>query len=266
MRLGCCGSMISPASDPIGVAIVEALAAMGFDYVELSLAGMMDLPETVFAEVARRVERSGIRCEACNNFFPVRVRLTGAEARLSAAIEYATAALDRAVRLGVRVIVFGSSGAKNVPAGFDPGAAWKQIVELLGSLGPLAEARGITIAIEPLNRRESNIVNLASEGLRLVRAVNHPQVQILVDYYHLMLEGENPAIVAEAGAALRHLHLARVEGRTFPITADDDCIRFFQFVRQIGYGGRCSIEAYTRDFAADAPQALRVLREVTQGL
>jgi len=264
MRLGCCGSMISPATDPIGIGIVEALAGMGFDYVELSLAGLMALPQRAFDDVARRIERSGIRCEACNNFFPARVRLTGAEARLPAAVAYATAALERAARLGVGVIVFGSSGAKNVPAGFDPGAAWQQIVELLGNLGPPAEARGITIAIEPLNRRESNLVNLAAEGLRLVREVNHPNIQLLVDYYHLMVEGEAPEIVAGAGAALRHLHVARVEERAFPTQPDHGIRRFFQLVRQAGYGGRCSIEAYSRDFAAEAPQALRLLREVTQ--
>jgi sugar phosphate isomerase/epimerase len=145
------------------------------------------------------------------------------------------------------------------------GAAWKQIVELLGKLGPLAASRGITIAIEPLNRAESNIVNLASEGLRLIREVNHPNVQLLVDYYHLMMEREDPAIIAEAGPALRHLHLARVEGRAFPLQPDEDFSRFFQWVRQIGYAGRCSVEAYTHDFAADAPPALRMLREATEG-
>jgi len=253
--------MISPESDPIGIEIVETLAEMGFDYIELSLAGLMALPEAAFADAARRIEFSGIRCEACNNFFPAPVRLTGAAASLPAAVEYALAAMDRAAHLGVRVIVFGSSAAKNVPAGFDQGTAWKQIVELLATLGPPAEVRGITIAIEPLNRKESNIVNLASEGLRLIREVNHPNVQLLVDYYHLMMEREDPAIIAEAGASLRHLHLARVEGRAFPLQPDEGFSRFFQCVRQIGYAGRCSVEAYTHDFAADAHQALRMLRE-----
>jgi len=36
-RFGCCGSMIAPASDPVGLAIVEDLAAFGYDYIELSL-------------------------------------------------------------------------------------------------------------------------------------------------------------------------------------------------------------------------------------
>lgn len=264
MRLGCCGSMISPSSDPIGVGIVEDLARFGFDYIELSLAGMADLAEPDFAALARRVAASGIACEACNKFFPPRVRLTGAAASLAAALEYARPAMDRAARLGVQIIVFGSSGAKNVPAGFDMTAAGKQLVELLQHVGPLAQERGITIAIEPLNRQESNIINLASEGLELVRAVHHPHVQLLIDYYHLMMEHEDPAVIVRAGAAVRHLHVAQVERRTFPAHGDADLRRFFRSVGKAGCDARCSVEAYTTHFAGEAPLALQLLREVTR--
>ena len=60
---------------------------------------------------------------------------------------------------------------------------------------------------------ESNLVNTAAEGLRLAREVNHPNIQLLVDYYHLALEKENPEIILEAGPAVRHLHFAKVTGR-----------------------------------------------------
>ena len=93
LRLGCCGSMISPATDPVGVEIIEALAQFGFDYIELSLSDLAALPPPAFTRLKQRIERSGIPCEACNNFFPPRVRLTGSEARLPAALDYAQAAM-----------------------------------------------------------------------------------------------------------------------------------------------------------------------------
>jgi D-psicose/D-tagatose/L-ribulose 3-epimerase len=264
MRFGCCGSMISPTTDPVGIEVVELLAQIGFDYIELSLADLAALPGTAFAVLRRRIERSGIRCEACNNFFPPRVRLTGNDARLPAALEYATATMDRAFSLGARIVVFGSSAAKNVPSGFPIGAAWRQIVELLQHLGPLAAPRDITIAIEPLNQTESNIVNRAAEGLRLVREVNHPNIQLLVDYYHLSMEQESPEIILEAGPAVRHLHFAQVVGRAFPREQDENSTRFFDCLRRIHYDGRCSVEAYTRDFAADAPRALQTLKALAR--
>jgi D-psicose/D-tagatose/L-ribulose 3-epimerase len=265
MRFGYCGSMISPATDPIGIESIESAMEAGFDYVELSLSDCTALPEDRFAALVRRLDGSGIRCEACNNFFPRTVRLTGAEARLPVALDYAGLALDRAARLGARIVVFGSSGAKNVPVGFPQASAWSQLVDLLLHLGPVAGSRDITIAIEPLHRLESNIVNLAAEGLRLAREVNHPNIQLLIDYYHLSMEHEAWEIIAQAGEAIRHLHFAQVEGRRFPSEQNSaDYTRFFETIRSTRYSGRCSIEAYTDDFPGDARRALGVLRRIAE--
>jgi D-psicose/D-tagatose/L-ribulose 3-epimerase len=262
MRFGCCGSMISPATDPVGVEIVEKLAAFGFDYIELSLAHIAEMEEESFRHLADRVAKSGLRCEACNNFFPPRVRLTGPDASLPRAHEYAGRAIERAARLGAKIIVFGSSGAKNVPPGFPHDRAWRQIVELLRTIGPLAARHGVTIAIEPLNRQESNIVNLASEGLRLAREVDHPNVQLLVDFYHFRKEDEPFEVLGEAGSAIRHTHFAELQARAFPTEEQEGYGRFFECLHRIRYDGRCSIEAYTQDFVTDAPKALANLRRI----
>ena len=254
--------MISPSTDPVGVEIVEALAEIGYDYIELSLSDLTALPEPAFAGLVERVNRSGLRCETCNNFFPRRISLTGDQARLNHALAYAAEAMDRAARIGADTIVFGSAGAKNVPAGFSPDVAWRQIVALLQHLGPMAASRGLTIAIEPINRQEANIVTLAVEGLRLAREVNHPQVQLLVDYYHLMIEKEDCGILSQVGPALRHVHFAKVKGRSFPDRMEDEYLRFFRRLQQIGYAQRCSIEAYTTDFATDARRALPLLKQL----
>jgi len=265
MRFGCCGSMISPAADPIGIEVIDSLAEIGFDYIELSLRDLAALPETAFNELSRRVAGSGIGCEACNNFFPAPVRLTGTDANPGAALEYARKAMARAARLGADTVVFGSSAARNVPDGFPHDAAWRQLVELLRNLGALAEGCGMTIAIEPLTKLESNIINLASEGLLLGRAVDRPSVRLLVDYYHLTLEKEDPSVILQAGADVRHVHIAKVDGRVFPREKDGGLVRFFSCLRQIRYGGKCSVEAYTDDFRPDARRALRILKELEEG-
>jgi len=87
MRLGCCGSMISPAVDPVGIDIVEDLKDFGFDYIELAMSGVAALSDSEFTALAGRLKKVGLPCEACNNFFPPRLRLTGAEARLATAVE-----------------------------------------------------------------------------------------------------------------------------------------------------------------------------------
>ena len=254
--------MISPSTDPIGVDIIESLAEAGFDYVELSLRDLVKLEEGRFSALARRVEGSGIRVEACNNFFPAEIPLTGPGARLDAALDYAAAAMERAARLGVRVIVFGSSEARNIPQGFSRSEAWNQLVDLLRNMGPLADRCGLAVAVEPLNTRESNILNLASEALRMIREVNDPRIKLLVDFYHMGMENEDPGIMIEAGAAVGHVHFAKVRGRVFPDEADEASLRFFSLLKRIGYSGRCSVEATTMSFDFDSRRALRLLKEM----
>jgi len=260
MRFGCCGSMITPRQDLIGIEIIEDLAAIGFDYIELSIRDLTALPEAAFTQILKRIEASGIRCESCNNFFPARVRLTGPDASMPAAVAYATTIFERAAQLGVSEIVFGSADAKNVPAGFSHDDAWLQIVELLQALGPIAAKYGITVVIEPLNTRESNLICTAKEGLKLACEVNHPNIQLLIDYYHLRQANEDPGIVLEAGSTIRHLHFAEPIERGFPLEPAAEYETFFSNLRQIGYAGRCSIEAYTQNFVADAKRALAVMR------
>jgi len=260
MRFGCCGSMIAPETDPLGASIVEEAARLGFDYLELSLRDIMSLPEADRRDLRARLDHAGLPCEACNNFFPAHIRLTGPQADLRAALEYGRRALERAAGLGARVVVFGSSGARNVPEGYDMDSARDQLAGLLAALGPHAAALGVVIAVEPLRRQESNIINRLDEALRLVEELGHSSVGVLVDSYHLEAEAENSAVIALAGAAVRHVHVAEGKGRRFP-SSPGGLGPLFAELKRIGYDGRCSIEAYTEDFSTDARRALGFLKE-----
>ena len=254
--------MVSPTSDPIGANITEELAAAGFDYIELSLRDIADLPGADLEKLAARLAGAGLACEACNNFFPPTIRLTGPSADKSAILRYGDKALGAAARLGASVVVFGSSGARNVPQGFPLEAAWVQLRGLLSSLGPMAARHGITIAVEHLNRTESNIINSIAEGWLMTREVALPNVRVLADAYHLLHEKEDPKILAAIGPELAHVHVAQGEDRTFPAGSGGALGEFFANIRASGYTGRCSIEAFTHDLSRDAARALRTCRDL----
>jgi sugar phosphate isomerase/epimerase len=119
----------------------------------------------------------------------------------------------------------------------------------------------MTIAVEPLRREETNIINSAAEGLQLVEAIGDPNFQLMIDFYHLASEHEDAAIVRRAAAHLRHLHMANPQGRVFPHEwSEYDYAPFFAALRQIGYGARISVEASTTDLPGDAPRAIALLR------
>ncbi len=158
-------------------------------------------------------------------------------------------------------MVFGSGGARRVPDGFSKDEAFEQLVAFGKRIAPEARSHGITVAIEPLRREETNIINSAAEGLALVEAIGDPNFQLMIDFYHLASEKEHPAIVSRAKDHLRHLHMANPAGRVFPIAWEEyDYAPFFSTLRQAGYDRRISVEASTKDLAADAPRAIALLR------
>ena len=264
MRIGYCANMNAARPNGLGIESIETVADLGFDYIELPLAQLMALAEPEFQQLKDRVLASGIRCAACNNFFPADLRLTGEAVSAERVAAYYRTALERAQQLGAAIVVFGSSGARNVPAGFAKERAWNQLVELLRDMDPVARQYGITIVIEPLNRQESNIVNSVAEGLQLANEVRRDNIQLLVDYYHLSLANEDPAIVVTAGSAIRHVHFAEPQGRVFPKAESRPAYAaFVEALRQIHYAQRLSIEAFSADLRHDARTGLAFLKELT---
>lgn len=156
----------------------------------------MELSDADFAALCKRVERSGIRCEACNNFFPGRIRLTGPDVDEQAVRAYYAKALERAATLGVKSIVFGSAGAKRVPEGFDMDRAYQQVVQVTRETGEAAAKYGITIVIEPVRMPDCNIINTFAEGVQL-QDRRPRQRKGVIDFYHMVCEERKPRSTAE---------------------------------------------------------------------
>ncbi len=263
MKFGCCAGVGAQDPAKIGLERIPILKKLGFEFVELPLAQIMSLDEQAFRDgPVAMVEGCGLPCLCMNIFFPGSYRLTGPEADHDSAISYAQAAMERAARLGTKVIVLGSSGARNRPIGTSLQQGLDQMASFLSRLAPMAQSYDIVIAIEHLNRQESNLVNLYSESCALARQVNHKNVGALLDTYHMALGGEALSSVLDGGSLLRHVHVARALGRSLPCPGDEeDYPALFDALRKIGYDGPISLEAAARqDFEAEAAAALDLMR------
>lgn len=264
MRIGCCGSMICPEKDPVGIEILEPLAELGYDYIELSLRDLAVLPPADFENLRRRVERAPIACESCNNLIPPPLRVTGRDADVPRVMEYIEEAFSRAEALGAESIVFGSPLSKNVENGFPWEIAYQQLLDFAQVLGDAAARHGLFIAMEPINAGESNLLVSAKETCEFVRRADHPHIRLLVDYYHLGLDGETPDVLLEAGPWLQHIHFSGITPRAFPKSEEEDAgyAHFLGNLIRAGYESRISIEAYTRDFRRDAKEGLAFMRSL----
>jgi len=248
-----------------GLKNLEAAKAAGFDYVELSATEVAGLSDAEFDAAVARIKELGIATPAANLFIPASIKVTGPETDPAAQMAHVKKVLSRLSKLGVEIIVFGSGGARRVPDGFAKDEAFKQLVDFGRRAATEAKPYNITIAIEPLRKQETNIINSAGEGLELVNAIAHPNFQLMIDFYHLASEQEDPSIVLRAKDHIRHLHTANPQGRVFPLKWEEyDYAPFFANLRAIGYDKRISVEGNTKDLAVEAPQSIALLRRAFQ--
>lgn len=264
MRIGYCTNLLNTQADGTGSQFIKKGKAKGFDYIELPLAQMVALNDADYHYLKEKLSASGLGCEACNNFFPPHIRLTGNDVDYGKIEDYLAQALGKAAGLGVKVIVFGSPMSKNIPEGFPRDKAWSQLVELLRFIDPLAGENGITVAIEPISKGESNFINTAAEGLKLARDADRENIRLLIDYYHLALENENPEIILEAAPFLKHIHFADPQGRAYPQEVKDEYVAFVNLLKHVGYEGRISIEALSKDFDREAGHSVEIMRQLTR--
>lgn len=213
---------------------------------------------------------------ACNSFIPGRFRLTGPRADFKPALDYAETVLRRAEEVGVKYIVFGSGGARNVPGDYcakdrrnapDTEKGVVQFTEFCRELSKrVGDLQNVTVLVEPLRPRESNIINYVWQGAQVCGDVASPRVKLLADFFHMMMGREPADSIRAAGNLVRHCHIAEYSSRAFPgsdPSLDARYKPFFGALRDIGYSGGISCECNwvsTRDLPRKLEKALAVMR------
>jgi sugar phosphate isomerase/epimerase len=259
--------MITKTENVSGIDVVPVLKKLGYDYAELSLSHLCAMEETYFHRLRSLLKSIGLPVHACNNFFPPGVKLTGPDVDKEIIAGYLSKAFRRAGALGVKVIVFGSGQSRMVPQGFPRDEANRQLTDLLRNINQYAQEYEITVAIEPLRKQESNIVNTYREALNLAETTNAGNIKCLLDLFHLYEEEENISVIQADKKKLAHVHFAEPTGRVFPFPGNRPKYRdFFLQMREAGYNQRLSIEAYSGDFISDAKIALQLLKSIESEL
>lgn len=98
-----------------------------------------------------------------------------------------------------------------------------------------------------------------------MEAVNHPNLQLLVDLYHFDLEGESLSALEGYRGRLGHCHIASAQNsRLVPQPWDgQDYLPFFRALAAMGYEGRLSLEGDTRGGLPQIRSSLAYLRQLT---
>ena len=240
----------------------ELLKENGYAFAEAELRSflMPQNEEEDFAPNLETAQNAGIPIYSCNLFFPGDMRLTGEEVDMAAITRYTEVAMRRAKQIGIKIIVLGSGGARHIPEGFSHETARGRFIEICRKIGAIAQKNDVTIVIEPLNAAETNFITTVAEGLELVKEVDHPNIQLLADLFHMTRAGESPESIVKAGKYLRHCHIAENEQRTAPGIAGDDFTPYLEALKKISYKGNIALECRWDDMESQLPIAIAELK------
>lgn len=241
---------------------VDAVLDAGYDYIEVGASGFGGLE---VAEDLSGYEYRGI--EATNVFFPREIRLFGPEA--TPWEPYTERTIERASKLGVKTMVVGSGGARQIPEGHDVAACEADFVKIAGQMAKMAEPYGIAIAVEPLNAKECNLGN--DQG-KLARALADQGCGYCVDTFHLLhwWAGLTPMEPSPSKRFLNdqipflpvHVHLSDFPARSWPKKEDVVVKACIDRLLELGYDGRMSLEC-SLAWPEDLKPALEAMKALT---
>ncbi|MBA3945793.1 MAG: sugar phosphate isomerase/epimerase [Herpetosiphonaceae bacterium] len=254
---------------PIGCCVlpdqIRSLQAAGADYCELSISGaVMNGGPDAFELLKEQVAGLQPKLLAYNVFLPSSLKIVGPEVDRSQLESYVGQAFSRIRQLSVPgrpIVVMGSGRSRSIPETFSREVALDQLAEFLAWAGTLAQQHGVTLALEPLRRAESNVFNTISEAGMFLRERQLGALGLVADLYHMMAEHESLTTITAYADLIVHAHVADGNQRLPPGQSNYPIAEFLRSLRESGYQGACSIECTWQDFASEIGPALATMRE-----
>ena len=225
--------------------------AAGFDFVELLVPepGELDL-----AAARRALEGEGLGVALAARVNLDRNLCSDDEAKRRAGRDYLCYCIEVAHALGAAVVGGPLYGNPLVFAARAPHAVDESLrqrregwcVEGLCGAAPVAAAAGINLAVEPLNRFETDILNTTRQGVALMQLVNHAAVGLVLDTFHMNMEDDD--IAGAIRAAGRHLiHFQANENHRGHLgTGHIDWTGVVRALGDIDYRGWITLEPFRR--------------------
>ncbi|MEO7991462.1 MAG: sugar phosphate isomerase/epimerase family protein [Chryseolinea sp.] len=239
------------------------LHAFGYRYVVESTNKILSprkVSDQQFTDQLQIIKKLRVPLFATNLFIPGDLKVVGPNVNEQAVLTYVEIVLQRAQEANLKMIIWGSGGSRGVPEGFDRAKAKDQFISIAKKIATLAEKHNITLALENLNRTECNFINSVTEALEIVKAVDHKNLRLCIDLYHMAKEGESPDVIATTKKYVLYCEVAEKENRTPPGVHGDDFTPYFTALKKINYAGKIVIECRWENIATQGSSAYQALR------
>jgi hydroxypyruvate isomerase len=217
---------------------IRAAHGLGFNQVEFWMTSMHPVDEMAATLKELGMTASSVLAEPRTNF-----TLPGTD--LEPFREGLKLSIENAIKLGASRVVVGSGigfpGKKRQPQ-------LDLLIEVYSEAVKLAEAKGITLVMEPVNTRVDHpgaLLDRTSEAVYIAKGVASPNFKVLYDVYHSSVEGEDPIkILKEDAEWIDYIQFADAPGRGEPGSAGINWPAVIQAIEASGYTGPIGLEYY----------------------
>lgn len=146
----------------------------------------------------------------------------------------------------------------------DKPAIWARGVQSVKELARTAEDNDVQMCLEVVNRFETLVLNTAAEAVSFCEEVDHANVGILLDTFHMNIEEDNiAAAIRTAGGRLKHLHVG--EGnRKLPGEGSLPWPEIGNALREINFQGGVVMEPFYLS-GGQVGSEIKVWRDLSEG-
>jgi D-psicose/D-tagatose/L-ribulose 3-epimerase len=248
------------------VPTIKRAAACGFDILEIFTPRLLTLSKPKLDEIKNTAQDNGIELtylvglgkENDLSSDDTRVRRSG--------IDYINKILDTVHYMGGKCF----SGINfcawcNFDGVINKPVRWENSVKSMKEIAKTAEAYGISYNLEITNRFEQFLLNTSKEAVEFVNQVDSPNVNILLDSFHMMIEEDSmyDAIV-HAGKKLGHFHAGENNRRNPRKGGFMPWNDIAKALKEIGYDKRITLEPLVLTGGTVATDS-RIWRDMTEG-
>ncbi|MER6951966.1 sugar phosphate isomerase/epimerase family protein [Nonomuraea sp. NPDC000554] len=232
---------VSPLTDGDLERLAPKVAAWGFDVIELPVERPGDWDP---ARAAALLAEHGLAASVVLVMPPGRELVAASPEVVKETQDYLRHCVDVATAVGSPVIGGPAYASVGRTWRMSPGERQEVYAELRKNLAPVADyagERGVRIAVEPLNRYETSLVNTVEQALEALP----DGCDLALDVYHMNIEEKDPAqAVHTATGRIAHVQVCGTDRGT-PGADRFDWPAFVGALRETGYAGPLVIESFT---------------------
>jgi D-psicose/D-tagatose/L-ribulose 3-epimerase len=252
---------VSPCTTEAVRELAPKVKVMGFDILEIACENpdLLDI-QTIKSEL----EDNGLSPVICGVFGPDRNICSFDPKIRQNACQYITWLIDAAVDVGSTVVcgpMYSAVGKEHLEDSESREREWILAVTEIRDLANYAAEKGIKLALEPLNRFETDMINTVSQGLAFIKDIGRDNVGFHLDTFHMHLEEKSsPRAIRLAGDKIFHFHACEND-RGVPGTGQVHWQDIAPALRSTNYQGPVVIESFTSQ-VKEIARAVNIWREI----